>query len=779
MVFSGADARQTTYGYDALGRTASRNDREVDAAGTPIAGRDAGTMTSAWNDAGWISSHAGRGGNGAIAYQYDAAGHETYQSDSTAATSTTRTFHLNGWVRSELDVVPGQTPKGAGYRYYGDGAEYTRGLYASAAVPGVPDVFSATAVGDAGEVSATLAYGWGHTLSTWWAHDYDRAGRQISTVDPAGRRTEQSFNPQGTVSSVTHRTAGAGSAVLAGWGYEYDAANRITDVTRQASGATLAPWSYDYNNVGRLIEWDDGAAVQTFDYDPDGNRLETPDAEYTYRPDGSIATTTPSGGSAKTFTYAPAGGLVTDGCNTSTFDGLDRLATTAPNLGTCTGATNGYTYLPDNRQASRTNGTVVTRNRWAAGALFSEETAVAANTSLYLVSGLGTHAVTNGGTGAVQHLKTDGHGNTALLTRPSGTVTVCGTSYDPWGNQAALGTVAACAPSNTVNNIWYRGAAEDPATGTYRWGNRSYNPATGTWLSPDTYQAPEAANDLSIGTDPLTSNRYSYVNGDPINGSDPSGHIPIDCLDGPCHRAGGNWLLGNEPSPAAPARTLDEVIAVAVIDHLTKIAGDICVQELLTRALIFDQHGLMVDAGGSSDCWTALLAVEQNVELQAQFLAMLDAAFEGVLTPLTDITGVSDLLSCIDDPEISSCGATAAAGLPITSLRKLNALRDLLRAPSGLRGASQGLSSVFEAGTARGRSIIDIRAGLLDDGFTQTLTNNRSGYLFRNSLGEEVRIMSRNGGWDIRIQNQFGNYLDEFGNVANPAATHDIPVHSR
>lgn len=99
--------------------------------------------------------------------------------------------------------------------------------------------------------------------------------------------------------------------------------------------------------------------------------------------------------------------------------------------------------------------------------------------------------------------------------------------------------------------------------------------------------------------------------------------------------------------------------------------------------------------------------------------------------------------------------------------------------PSGLGGASRGLESLFEGVSARGRSIIGIRSGLLDDGFTQGLTNNHSGYLFRNTLGEEVRIMSRNSGWDIRIRNQFGNYLDELGNVASPSATHGIPVYSR
>lgn len=39
--------------------------------------------------------------------------------------------------------------------------------------------------------------------------------------------------------------------------------------------------------------------------------------------------------------------------------------------------------------------------------------------------------------------------------------------------------------------------------------------------------------------------------------------------------------------------------------------------------------------------------------------------------------------------------------------------------------------------------------------------------------------MSRGGGWDIRIKNAAGNYLDEFGNVATAGSTQSIEVFSR
>lgn len=98
---------------------------------------------------------------------------------------------------------------------------------------------------------------------------------------------------------------------------------------------------------------------------------------------------------------------------------------------------------------------------------------------------------------------------------------------------------------------------------------------------------------------------------------------------------------------------------------------------------------------------------------------------------------------------------------------------------NGLKNASQGFKEIFDNRSLRNQSIINIRDTLTRNGFKQTITNNRKGYLFKNELGEEIRIMNRGGGWDIRVRNRYGNNLDEFGNVAPPSKTHNIPVRSQ
>ena len=47
------------------------------------------------------------------------------------------------------------------------------------------------------------------------------------------------------------------------------------------------------------------------------------------------------------------------------------------------------------------------------------------------------------------------------------------------------------------------------------------------------------------------------------------------------------------------------------------------------------------------------------------------------------------------------------------------------------------------------------------------------------SEGEEVRIMRRNGEWQVRVRNNQGNNLDEFGNIAQPSQTHGINVTNK
>jgi RHS repeat-associated protein len=76
----------------------------------------------------------------------------------------------------------------------------------------------------------------------------------------------------------------------------------------------------------------------------------------------------------------------------------------------------------------------------------------------------------------------------------------------------------------TVTNRLYAYSIYDADTGLYKIGARWYDPVIGLWLTPDSI-VPDVNN-------PIAWNRYAFNYNNPVNYTDPSGHIPIwDILD--------------------------------------------------------------------------------------------------------------------------------------------------------------------------------------------------------------------------------------------------------
>ena len=108
----------------------------------------------------------------------------------------------------------------------------------------------------------------------------------------------------------------------------------------------------------------------------------------------------------------------------------------------------------------------------------------------------------------------DGTENPVGLLTNSATVSFAYT-YDPWGVQ----TLTAGGTGNGAgqNPYAFHAGIKDPSSGLIKFGQRWYNPTTGTWTQQDTLDSP---------LDPANANRYAYAGDDPINGQDPTGQ---DC----------------------------------------------------------------------------------------------------------------------------------------------------------------------------------------------------------------------------------------------------------
>jgi RHS repeat-associated protein len=83
--------------------------------------------------------------------------------------------------------------------------------------------------------------------------------------------------------------------------------------------------------------------------------------------------------------------------------------------------------------------------------------------------------------------------------------------------------------------------------GIYHYGARFYSPKLGIFLSADTI-VPNAAN-------PQAFNRYSYVYGNPLRYTDPSGNIPIDCWNDPSYCSNTTTLYTYSPPSTSTSTT--------------------------------------------------------------------------------------------------------------------------------------------------------------------------------------------------------------------------------
>jgi RHS repeat-associated protein len=92
--------------------------------------------------------------------------------------------------------------------------------------------------------------------------------------------------------------------------------------------------------------------------------------------------------------------------------------------------------------------------------------------------------------------------------------------YDPYG----LPTLQASSGGNGVgqNPYAFKSGIQDRATGFVKYGQRWYNPTTGTWTQQDTLDSP-----LDVGN----ANRYAFTAGDPINGNDPARLLTGGCTN--------------------------------------------------------------------------------------------------------------------------------------------------------------------------------------------------------------------------------------------------------
>jgi RHS repeat-associated protein len=267
--------------------------------------------------------------------------------------------------------------------------------------------------------------------------------------------------------------------------YAYDGVQRLTDAV-ECPGST---YHYGYDLASnRTLETIDGVVQQQVSYDA-ANQV--------------ITATTPQG--TTSYAYDAAGNLLSDGANAYSYDALDRLTALAG-----AGATEGYGYNGD--------GALVTQTVNGVPTAYTQDLAVGQSQVLQTATGTGTPTVTDylygDGAERLASLPSGGGARTWYMPDPQGSVRYTTddganasltVNYDPYGTPEG---------GATPPTFGYDGELQDAATGLQNLRARTYNPATGQFLTRDPLEQ-------------QTGQAYLYAGGDPVNGSDPSGDCTI------------------------------------------------------------------------------------------------------------------------------------------------------------------------------------------------------------------------------------------------------------
>jgi RHS repeat-associated protein len=561
----------TSYAYDRSGNQVSATD--PDKVTTAYAYNAADQLTSQVQPVSATASDS-------TSYGYDLAGNQTFVTGGRGNTTWTS---YNTWNLPESVIEPATaTATTAAARTWTTGYN-ADGLPATVTEPGgITQTYGYDQLGDLTSETGTGAA----AATTAQAFGYDPDGNMTSATAPGGTDTF-TYNDDGEL-TATSGPSGTGSfgynadglmtsrADAAGTtSYTYDHADRLATVADPLTGATLA-YGYDADSQPASIGYAEGGdagpaqalrynglqqlasdtltsakgatiASASYHYDPDGNL--TSQATAGYAGAGAVSygyneadelTSATAGGTTTSFGYDADGDLTSDGSTTFAYNAQDQLAdSTSPAGTTAYGYTQAgvlssvappaggaqrytsnaygqtvtapggisYAYDALGRLTSRTAGSDTADFAYSGAG----DTVADADGTRYSYDPAGDPVAAREGDAAAGAALTDAHGDLTGLFSPSAatTSTSASAAYSPYG------TVTATA--GTMPSLGYQDQYTDPRTGDTDMSARWYSPATGTFTSNDTVTGmPEPQ-----GASPTP---YGYAQGDPLTGTDPSGH---------------------------------------------------------------------------------------------------------------------------------------------------------------------------------------------------------------------------------------------------------------
>ncbi|MER7773174.1 RHS repeat-associated core domain-containing protein [Kitasatospora sp. NPDC096140] len=424
----------------------------------------------------------------------------------------TRDHYPSGLPRTETTALAGQADRGTQWTYTVGGLAQTyTGVDGATETVSRDDFGRVTRIDDPA-TQVTLTYDSAGRLTRWTAED-KQSRHTLTTaleLDDFGREVKRTVtDSQGTTWTLTQRrqpngllsgrTLTRGAEPLRDESFSYSSRNQLLTYTcagdsppedDRGNPVTRQTFTYDaYGNVTRCDStFSSGSDTATYLY---GNRADPCQLTGVRHTHASFPATTD-------LRYDLAGRLTTDDAGRAlTYDALGRLRTA--------GAAAGYGYDPLDRLLTQTTDGTTSTLYYRQGQL---ATVIAGDRATRLLL-LGPQCV-------AQHRTAAGQDETLLLgTDAKGTVLVSTAGHNP--RELAHTAYGARPVGETGSVLGYDGQRTDPATGWYHLGNgyRAYHPALMRFNAPDSL-SPFGAGGI---------NPYAYCAGDPVNRTDPTGHL--------------------------------------------------------------------------------------------------------------------------------------------------------------------------------------------------------------------------------------------------------------
>jgi RHS repeat-associated protein len=654
-LLSATDARgkSLAYAYDADGRKIAEYDT------TGGAGKSASDQVAAWTydtlaKGELTSSIAYVGGTTGTSYTQGVTGYNTF-----GLPKGTETIVSAGPLSGTYKQLDAYTNEGDLESEYQDQA--VGGLPLETVEIGHDTVNQQVAVGSSlwgyvsqaayTELGQPQQYAMGpNAQPAWLTYTYNQeTGQLASSQLQAGTspvtldNTTYAYNPAGTIASETDMQSGGQAQVQC---FSYDYLGRLSQAWAQGSTGCAPAMSQSAEAGAAAPYWDQ------YSYDTSGDLTGV-----TATPASGAATTTtstfpaagspqahaltaqksagPAGTATTSYGYSAAGQTTSiagpSSAQSLSWNDLGQLGSDTV-TGTGAGST-GYVYDAGGNLLLQSDPASITLYLPDEQVVYDTATKAISATRFYEINGQVIAA--RNGSGQVSYLDTSQQG-TASVAVDSEALTATYRFYDPFGNQIGP------APSSWLGTRGFVGGTADPATGLTNLGAREYNPATGSFISPDPLLTPDQPQDL---------NAYAYAQDDPASQSDPSGQmVPGQSYrvnPGPGSVPTPGQGTANQPAsqPGFTARAADScgimcshlVQLLDLLDPVTTPVRTHRVRQVstgITQSLGPDCNGLTFKYGACPSERGAAGTTPQQVKASAIGAAIIIGG--GILDPLLD-----------------------------------------------------------------------------------------------------------------------------------------------